>query len=98
MLGISETTEFFDSELITYINMALATLVDIGVGPENGFSIDGPDNTWMDFCQNEKHADLIKSYVHLKVKLLFDPPSSSFVTESYNKAIAEYEWRICKDL
>lgn len=98
MLGIPLEEDHFNSELIVDINMALATLIDLGFGPQEGFSITGPDEAWDDFSEDEEKINLAKSYVHLKTKLLFDPPSSSFVLEAFKQNIAEYEWRINKDL
>lgn len=84
----------FDTELIVGINTALMGLTDIGVGPDDGFTITGPDETWTQFEPDISKLAMIKSYVHLRVKLLFDPPSSSYVLTAMNDAIKEYEWRL----
>ena len=94
MLGITEEYEHFDQTLIIHINTVLNTLTQIGVGPEQGFSIDSSTQTWSDFLYGDSRLDLIKSYVYLKVKMLFDPPLGSAVIESINRQISELEWRI----
>lgn len=93
-LGLDQAYEQFDMEIISYINSALAILTQLGVGPEDGLNIDGPNNTWDELFVDSKKIELAKSYIYLKVRLLFDPPTSSFVLESMNKQLSEYEWRI----
>lgn len=95
-LGIIEEYEHFDPELIMYINTAFSTLNQLGVGPEEGFTIVDKSASWSDFIPSENSAklELVKTYVCLKVRLIFDPPSSSAVMESINKMISECEWRI----
>lgn len=94
MLGIAEEYEHFDMDLILHINSVLSILNQLGVGPPNGFSIADSTALWSDFITDVAKLEMVKSYVYLKVKLLFDPPSSSAVTESTNKLINELEWRI----
>lgn len=94
LIGITGDYTHFDQDLIIHINSALAVLVQLGVGPEKGFSIQNELTTWTDFIGNDSRLELIKSYVYLKVKLLFDPPSSSAVAESIKRMIDELEWRI----
>lgn len=93
VLGITEECTSFDTDLILHINSVLGILTQMGVGPEDGFSIQSKDETWSDFIDNTG-LEMVKSYVCLKTRLLFDPPSSSAVLESTNKMIAELEWRI----
>lgn len=94
MLGITEEYEHFDKDLIMHINSAFMTLTQIGVGPEKGFVIEDELATWTDFIEDSLQLQAVKSYVYLKVKLLFDPPLSSAVIESSNRTIAEFEWRL----
>lgn len=94
MLGITEEYTHFDSDLIIHINTALGILTQLGVGPSRGFSIKDKNELWSDFIGCDSRLEFIKSYVHLKVKLIFDPPLSSAVIESINKTINELEWRI----
>jgi len=94
LLGIDAAYTHFDADLIMHINSVFSILTQLGVGPANGFSIKGKDETWKSFISDENKFALVKSYMHLKVKLLFDPPLSSAVIESVNRQISEFEWRL----
>lgn len=94
LLGIPEEDEQFDVDIIVCINTTLSLLNQLGVGPSYGFTITGKVETWSDLLQDESKWEMVKSYVHLKVKLLFDPPTSSALIESMNNLIKELEWRI----
>lgn len=96
LLGISEEYTQFDDDIIIHINSVLLNLTQLGVGPEEGFFIEDDTADWEDFVDIESNAQLqaIKTYVYLKVKLLFDPPLSSAVIESTNRMISELEWRL----
>ncbi len=93
LLGITEDYEHFDQDVIVHINSAFSVLTQLGVGPEAGFFIEDSDASWTDFV-NDSRLEMIKTYVYLKVKLVFDPPSSSSVIEAINRQISELEWRI----
>lgn len=90
--NIPEWDDGFDSVLITYINTILMRLRQLGVGPPHGFQITGDQENWGSFVCNPTKYEMIKSYVVLRVQLLFDPPSSSFVLESMKNQISEFEW------
>ena len=77
-----------------HINSVFSILTQMGVGPANGFSITGKDDGWSDFISGGAVLPLVKSYVGLKVRLLFDPPLSSAAVESMNRQISEFEWRL----
>lgn len=94
LLGIAEEYTHFDADLIMHINSVFATLTQIGVGPSEGFIIEDDTSTWSDFVTDTTPIESVKSYIHLRVRLLFDPPSSSAVIESMNRAISEFEWRL----
>lgn len=94
LLGIAEEYTHFDADLIMHINSVFMILTQLGVGPNEGFSIDDDVAIWTDFVEADQGLDAVKSYVHLKVKLLFDPPSSSAVMESMNRLVNELEWRL----
>lgn len=94
MLGITEEYKHFDADLIMHINSVFMILNQLGVGPSEGFSIKGKDEVWADFMPEEPRIELIKSYMYLKVKLLFDPPLGSAVIEVINRQINEFEWRL----
>ena len=93
LLGIPEEQTHFDPDIIIHINSALGILNQLGAGVE-GFSIQDKDATWNEFVTDDTKIEMIKTYVYQKVKLIFDPPLSSSVTEAMNRSIAEFEWRI----
>ena len=94
LLGIAEEYEHFDSDLIMHINSVFMILTQLGVGPAEGFIIEDKTYTWTEFIADPLQLQTVKSYMHLKVKLLFDPPLSSAVIESMNRMISEFEWRL----
>lgn len=92
MLGPEADYSHFDPELVPHINSAFNRLKQLNVGPESGFYITGEDETWSDFFESSSLIPMAISYVFFKVKMSFDPPSSSIAAEAYNKMISEYEW------
>lgn len=94
LLGITEDYEAFDQQIIAHINSVFMILTQLGVGPPEGFMITSKIETWNEFISDDKKMQLVKSYMHLKVKMLFDPPSSSVVMDSTNRMINEFEWRL----
>ena len=94
LLGIAEDYEHFDQDIIMHINTVLAILTQLGVGPETGFSIADKSTKWNEFVSNKLYYEPVKTYVYLKVKLLFDPPQSSIVLEATNRLISELEFRL----
>ena len=94
LLGVAEDYVEFDEDIMTHINSVFLNLTQLGVGPEEGFMIKDDTAEWEDFINNSIQLQAVKTYVYLKVKLLFDPPLSSSVTESINRMIAELEWRL----
>lgn len=92
-LGIVDEYEHFDPEIIMSINSALFTLNQIGVGPSEGFSIEDKTTTWDEFTDISK-IEAVKTYVYMKVRLVFDPPASSAHLESMKNQINELEWRL----
>ena len=95
MLGIAEDYEHFDTDIIIHINTVLFTLTQLGVGPTEGFTIDDNTATWSDFIGDDcKNFEAVKSYIHMRVRLLFDPPTSSSAMEALNRMISEFEFRL----
>lgn len=94
LLGPEEEYTHFDTDIVIHINSALAVMTQLGVGPKEGFFIDDATATWSDFLGDDTRLNLVKSCVFLRVKLLFDPPSSSAAIESMNRMISEFDWRI----
>ena len=92
-VGIVPEYDVFDKQLIIDINSVFSTLHQLGVGPEEGFFIEGAKEEWDDFIDSARF-NFIRSYVIMKVHVMFDPPTSSIALDALNKQIAEYEWRI----
>lgn len=94
LLGITEEYEHFDQDIIIHINSVFMILTQLGVGPSDGFSISDKAATWDEFIEEGTNLEAVKSYVYMKVRLLFDPPLSSAVMECINRSINELEWRL----
>jgi len=77
-----------------HINSILSILTDIGIGPPNGFAIDDADATWDDFLDGDLRLNSVKTYVYLRVRLLFDPPTTSYLMASMKEQYQELEWRL----
>jgi hypothetical protein len=93
ILGLPVEYTAFDLDIITHINSVFAILAQLGVGPPTGFMIEDEFAEWTDFdAPNQLNA--IRTYVFLKVRMLFDPPTTSFLIEAMTKQIQEYEWRL----
>jgi hypothetical protein len=92
-LGLAEDYTAFDQDIIMHINSVFSTLVMLGVGPETGFVIEDETDTWEEFTTDVR-LNSVKSYMYLKVRLLFDPPSTSFVLSALQEQIKELEWRM----
>lgn len=93
-LGIAEGYTSFDPDIIRDINSVLAILNQLGVGPKEGFSIEDKSALWSDLIQEDNRLEFVKSYVYIKVKMIFDPPLSTAVIASMERIASELEWRI----
>lgn len=93
-LGLHEEDTNFDADLIMHINSVFGILHQMGVGPDEPFSIKGTSESWDEFLDDNIKINYVKSYVEKKVKLLFDPPLTGAVMESLNNMIKELEWRL----
>lgn len=94
MLGIDSEYEQFDPDIIMHINSVFMDLSQLGVGSSVGFTIEDDTSTWMEFMSERDNLQAVKSYMYLRVKLLFDPPSSSAVLEAMKQEISKWEWRL----
>lgn len=94
LLGITEEYTHFDPDIIMHINSVFMVLTQLGVGPKEGFIIEDDSTYWDDFISNPLELQAVKSYMHYKVKLLFDPPTNPNVMEAMNRTINEFEWRL----
>lgn len=93
LVGLEPDYEEFDVEILTHINSVFFTLQQLGVGPVNGFSIDDDTAVWADFIVADQ-IQAVKSYMGLKVRLLFDPPTTSFTLDAMKNLALEFEWRL----
>ena len=91
LLGPTEVYDHFDTDIIVHINSAFSSLTQLGVGPQDGFFIKDETDLWTDFIQDDKRLEFVKTYIYLKVKLVFDPPLSSSVLDAMNRHINELE-------
>lgn len=94
MLGITAEYTHFDADIIMHINSVFMILNQLGVGPSECFSIEGNDETWEEFIKDDFNIEAVKSYMFLKVSLMFDPPTSTNVLEAKTRLSNELEWRL----
>lgn len=94
LLQISPDYTVFDADIVMHINSVFSGLYQIGASPLTPFAISDATATWSDFLADVTQAALVKSYVYLKVRLLFDPPASSYAITAFQSQIAEMEWRL----
>lgn len=94
LLGVAEGYDIYDMDIIIHINSVLMILNQLGVGPKEGFRIEDDSATWDDFMYGDDRIESVKTYIYLKVRLLFDTPPGSATIESINRLINELEWRI----
>lgn len=94
LLGIDENYTHFDADIILHINTVFMTIRQMGIGPSEPFMIEDDTKTWRSFLGTNRNLESVKTLIYLRVRLLFDPPSSSFVLESIKEMIKELEWRL----
>lgn len=94
ILGIAEDYTAFDHDIITHINSTLSILDQLGVGPAGGFGIEDKEQTWEDLGLPDNQMRMVRTYVYLKVRLLFDPPTTSFLLDAMKEQVAEHENRL----
>lgn len=94
ILGLADEYTPFDLDVLTHINGAFSVLQQLGVGPLEGFFIEDANAKWTDFDVPAYQRNMVKTYVFLKVRLLFDPPSTSYLVEAANKQVDQLEWRL----
>ena len=94
LLGITEEYTQFDIDITMYINTIISVLTQIGVGSNIGFIVNDATDTWDDWLPTSSDLESVKTYIYLRVRLLFDPPTNSAVTKSYEQIIRELECRL----
>ena len=86
--------DHFDTDLLVHINACFSILNQLGVGPENGFVVTDETQSWSSYIADNYILNMVKTYVALKVKKIFDPPLTSSVLEAMDKEISQLEWRL----
>lgn len=94
LLGMTPEYTAYDTDIIVAINSTFNVLYQLGVGPEQPFSIEDKYAIWSQYTEDRKTIEMVKTYIYMKVKLIFDPPLNSSVLESYKQMVSEYEWRL----
>lgn len=94
ILGIAAEYTAFDPDIITHINSTFSIVNQLGVISDPGFTIEDESEAWSDLKLPQNQLNLLRTYVFLKVRVLFDPPSTSFLLDAMNKQIEEYEYRL----
>lgn len=94
MLGLDESYTAFDLDITMHINSVFSTLRQLGVGPTAGFMITDASSTWTEFLGGDSRYNSVKSYVYMKVRMMFDSPSTAHLVTALEKQITEMEWRI----
>lgn len=94
LLGIDASYSVFDTDIVIFINSAFSILHQIGAAPSNAFRITGDTEKWSDFIDDVGNVDMVRSYVYLKVRLVFDPPTTSFAIAAFENQIKELESRL----
>lgn len=94
ILGLTEDYTVFDLDIIIHINSILNVVTQLGIGPEDGFMIEDATATWEDFLGSDKRMNAVKTYVYLRVRLLFDPPTTSYLINAMESQCRELEWRL----
>lgn len=93
-LGVGMDYDPFDAELIMHINSVFSTLHQLGVGPKVPYSISSENDTWDAFIGTNLAIESVKTYVYAKVRLIFDPPATSFGIKAFEEICKEFEWRL----
>lgn len=94
-VGVEPEYDVFDNDIIMHINSVFMILRQMGVGPSDGFRIEGDDILWEDFIEADNFLfECVRSYVCAKVRLMFDPPSASAHKDALLQTISELEWRL----
>lgn len=94
ILGMDEDYTAFDLDVLMHINSVFSTLNQLGIGPEGGFYIEDAAATWASYTNGDPNLNSVKTYVYLKVRLIFDPPTSSYAMSAMQEQIREFEWRL----
>lgn len=93
-LGITDEYTHFDQQIVMCINTVFSTLYQLGIGSKGGYRITTGDEEWTDLLGDDPRIDFVKDYVVLRVKMIFDPPTSGVLVDALKRDIDELTWRI----
>lgn len=94
ILGISADVDSFDLDILTHINSTFSILAQLGIGPVDGYYIEDDSMEWQDLALPQNQLNMVRTYMYLKVRMLFDPPTTSYLIEATNEQIKEHEHRL----
>lgn len=94
VLGVEEDYTAFDADIMMHVNSVFSTLNQLGIGPVEGFMVEDETVTWFTFFGSDPRLNSVKTYTYLKVRMLFDPPGTSFLLDALDKQAKELEWRL----
>lgn len=94
ILGLDDAYDVFDLDIVLHINSVFADLNQMGLGPTEGFAIVGDTETWDTYLGAEMNLNAVKTYVCLRVKLIFDPPQTSYSINAIEEQVKKMEWRL----
>jgi hypothetical protein len=94
VLNIPADYTAFDLDILTHINTAFSVLTQLGIGPTTGYFVEDETLMWEDLMLPQVQLNMVRTYIYLKTRMLFDPPGTSFLIDAMNKQIEEHEWRL----
>lgn len=94
ILGIEEDYTAFDLDILTHINTVLSTLSQLGIGPAGGVAIEDATATWDEVLGVDVELNMVKTYMYLRVRMVFDPPTTSYLLNAMQEQLKEFEWRL----
>lgn len=92
--GLGDEHVFFDPDLVMHINSVFDILHQLGIGPSGGFKLETGEELWSEFLGDSETLEMVKTYMYISVKLVFDPPQNSFLVKQLEDTKKEYEWRM----
>lgn len=95
-VGLMEDCTDFDRQLISDINTVFLSTRQLGLGPANGKHVSSDLDTWESIFGdlNERDLEGVKTYVELRVRLLFDPPTSQALLTAMIQQADRLEWQL----
>lgn len=93
ILGISPMDDSFDLDITTHINSAISVLQQVGLAVSGFIDSDG-ETEWEEVFGDNPQLPLIKTCVYLQVRVLFDPPATSYLLSAAQGQIQEHIWRL----